>query len=163
MALRAGKKIKAAASSFQQERTKRIKARQRRKSKKQQEKTKRVQARQTGKTTRTADRQMGKVGKAQAIGQGGGYIGRQDMFGRVGEAAIKAGTAAATGGASLLGDGLGGLMGGLPMMPGESQITNGSNNYEDDETESTEEEWYENPLILGGIAIGVFFLLNRKK
>jgi hypothetical protein len=162
MALRAGKKIKAAAASFQQERTQRVKARQRRKSRKQQEKTKRVQARQTGKTTRTADRQMGKVGKAQAIGAGGGYIGRQDMFGRVGEAGIKAGVAAATGGASVLADGLGGLMGGLPMIPGEGPV-NQSSNGSDNGEEETEELWYENPLVLGGIAIGVFFLLNRKK
>jgi len=157
---RAGKKIKAAASSFQQERTKRIKARQRRRSKKQEQKTARVQARQTGKTQRTADRQVGKIGKAQAIGQGGGYIGRQDMFGRVGEAAIDAGVAAATGGASLLGDGLGGLMGGLPMMPGESPV---SQNGQDQGTEEEEQEWYENPIFIGAAVLGVFLLMNRKK
>ena len=163
MALRAGKKIKAAAASFQQERTKRVKARQRRKSKKQEEKTKRVQARQTGKTTRTADRQIGKIGKAEAISQGGGYIGRQDMFGRIGEAGIKAGVAAATGGASVITDGLGGLMGGLPMIAGEGPVSQSSNGSNGSDEEETEELWYENPLILGGIAIGVFFLLNQKK
>jgi len=164
MALRAGKKIKSYASSFAAERTARVKARQRRRAQKQRQKTKRAEARQAartsgtiarqgGKTQRTGFRQAGRVGKAQAIGAGGGYIGRQDMFGRVAEGGFKAATAAATGGASALASGLGGLLGDFELGDESTAVSK----------KEFEGEWYENPMILLGGAALLFVLLQPKK
>jgi hypothetical protein len=153
MALRAGKKIKSYASSFAAERTARVKARQRRRAQKQRQKTERAKARQAGKTQRTGFKQAGRVGKAQAIGAGGGYVGRQDMFGRVAEGGFKAATAAATGGASSLASGLGGLLGDFELGDESTAVSK----------KGVEGEWYENPMILLGGAALLFVLLQPKK
>ena len=87
--IKAGKKIRSALKTFQQQRTKRVEAVAGAVSDI-------VAARQAGKTARTGFRQQGKVGKAEAISQGGGFIGRQDTIGIGFQTAGKLGTAAAS-------------------------------------------------------------------
>ncbi len=158
---RAGKKIKQAAQSFYSERSKRKRRRAKAWEKYQEQRTDRVKARQSGKSERVGYRQAGKVGKAQAIGQGGGYVGRQDMFGRVGEAGIKAGVAAVTGGASVAAEGLGGLLGDLWSMGDQSYAVSTDTDPNWRMQEIT--DMLKSPIVLGGIALAAVLYLNRKK
>ena len=146
--VKAGKKIKAAFGSFQQQRTARVRARQSRR-----------KTRQTERTKRTESRQAGKIGKAQAVAAGGGFIGRQQAIGQIGTGFVKAagtiGAAAATGGASSLLGGLGGSdMSGMAFDTGSGQVV---------PSMPAPAPFYTKPVFLIAAGLGLFFLLRPKK
>lgn len=147
--VKAGKKIKAAFGSFQQQRTARVRARQSRR-----------KVRQTERTKRTQFRQAGKVGKAEAIAAGGGFIGRQDAIGQIGTGFIDAagtiGAAAATGGSSSLLGALGGLggRGDMAFDTGSGQVVSSM---------PAPAPFYTKPVFLIAAGLGLFFLLRPKK
>ncbi len=150
--VKAGKKVKAAFGSFQQQRTARVRARQSRR-----------KVRQTERTKRTQFRQAGKIGKAEAIAAGGGFIGRQDAIGQIGTGFIDAagtiGAAAATGGSSSLLGSLGGLggrgdMSGMAFDTGSGQVVSAM---------EPEQPFYTKPVFLIAAGLGLFFILRPKK
>ena len=146
--IKAGKKIRSALKSFQQQRTKRVEAVAGAVSDI-------VAARQAGKTARTGFRQQGKVGKAEAISQGGGFIGRQDAIGIGFQTAGKLGTAAATGGASLLGDALGGFgSSGMTFDTGSGTVSAAP--------PPAPQPFYTKPVFLIGAGLAAFLLLRPR-
>lgn len=150
--VKAGKKIKAAFKTFQQQKTKRVKAVTG-------AVTDIIEARQAGRSSRAASRAAGKVGKSQAVAAGGGFIGRQQAIGQIGTGFIKAGTAAATGGASLAGGVLGDLLGGsgrgdMAFDTGSGQVVSAL---------PPEKPFYTQPIFLIGAAGLAALLLLRPR
>tara|TARA_R100000655_G_scaffold109751_2_gene165278 strand:- start:940 stop:1386 length:447 start_codon:yes stop_codon:yes gene_type:complete len=145
--IKAGKKIKAAFKTFQQQKTKRVKA-----------VTGAVvdvvQARQDAKASKAASRAYGKAAKADALAAGGGYIGRQQAIGQIGTGFIDLGKAAATGGASTLG-GLFGGGGSDTFDTGSGQMTS--------TVVAAPKPFYMEPIFQLAAGIGIFLLLRRKK
>lgn len=143
--IKAGKKIRSAINTF---------ARQ---------KTKRVQAVTGAISDIVASRQAGRAAVAQAKAAGGGFIGRQEAVGQIGtgfiDVAGKLGMGAATGGASLAGGALSGLLGG--MGRGDMAFDTGSGQVVS--TTPKEEPFYTQPIFLiGAVGLAALLLLRPR-
>ena len=149
--IKAGKKIKAAFKTFQQQKTKRVQAVAGAVSDV-------VAARQAAKAAKAASRAAGKVGKAQAVGAGGGFVGRQQAIGQIGTGFIQAGTAAATGGASLGASALGGLFGGGRGGAPDTFDTGSGQMV----APPPPKPFYTQPIFLVGAGIAAFLLLRPR-
>jgi hypothetical protein len=146
--IKAGKKIRSALKTFQQQKTKRVQAVAGAVSDI-------VASRQAGRTARAQARQAGKVGKAEAVAAGGGFIGRQEAIGVGFQTAGKLGTAAATGGASLLGDALGGFgSSGMTFDTGSGAVSAAP--------PPAPQPFYTKPVFLIGAGLAAFLLLRPR-
>ena len=156
-----GSKIRAAQKSFAAQRTQRVKARQKRRAVKQRQKTERVEARQSGKSARAAARQSGRIGKAEAIAQGGGYLGRQAAITDIGRGAVGL-AGAGIGAAAGLPPGILSMGGAASSSPGVPPVQLQADMVGPSPITQQKEPWYQNPIVLLGGAAALFFVLQQR-